>query len=80
MQVICIESQMDDKSDKHAPEVPVGDIVTVVNCFTKWGMELYVFAEYDGYAYETKHFIPLSSIDETEMQREYKHSKIENGK
>ena len=49
MQVICIESQMDDKSCKDAPEVPVGDIVTVVNCFTKCGMELYVFAEYDGY-------------------------------
>lgn len=80
MKVLCINRsvwQAEDKKDNYGPSYM--EEVTVIEEFEG----NYILAEYyrnphDGVreSYEKDQFIPLSSIDETEMEREYKTEKV----
>lgn len=76
--VICINKGTCDNPRMPQPEV--GEICTVVEVSDNWfdGVLRYDLAEYDPsrYCYAAKNFIPLSSIDETEMERNYKTEKV----
>lgn len=79
MKVICIKDVIDDDSfppDQYDPKV--GDILTVLRFVRGRGKrgrlyDAYAFKEIPtGFVYDVTDFAPLSQIDETEMNREYK--------
>lgn len=74
--VICIN----DKSPYAAPVAPwkikEGEVYTVTNTgYTKWGI-VYELNIQPGVGYWPEFFVPLSEIDETEMERNYKTEKV----
>jgi hypothetical protein len=73
MKVICIEDKFkwEFAGRNYEPKDPeLGEICTVINTMDFVGVHLY---KLEGYAewYNSKKFIPLSDIDETEMISEY---------
>lgn len=73
MKVICIDDAIVTDSDK-LPPLKVGKIYTVIKETTHLNMEFYMFSELSviGYNcwYIKNNFIPLSTIDETELLKE----------
>lgn len=74
MRVICIDTPQNETPGKQLPGPVEGDIDDVLADFQDDDGEfLYVLARFGwGIGYSQYHFIPLSSIDETELiaQRE----------
>lgn len=78
MKVICINENWVFGTGMKATEFTPkeGEDYTVVSfgkCACGCRVDVYELAECgEGYGYDATHFIPLSSIDETEMERNYK--------
>jgi len=75
MKVLCISDEIKTDFDK-LPPLSVGEIYNVVKETKHQIWEFYMFSELNvnGYNcwYCKDNFIPLSSIDETEFERNYK--------
>jgi hypothetical protein len=80
-EVICIKQgkwEADDGADSVGPKY--GEVCTVIDVRKEryYVLKEYQFNPFDGArdAFLKKWFIPLSSIDETEMERNYKTEKV----
>lgn len=79
MKVMCIETPKHKAGDGASPIVIVGQLYTVIDqgndaFLSSVGIikePWYELGEHNGYCYRQRHFIPLSDISETEMERDY---------
>ena len=62
MRVMCIDNDWEGDG----PPIEYGEILNVIDYQKDEEGEWYEFSERKGYEYETKAFIPLSNVDETE--------------
>lgn len=79
MRVICIKQgewrRILSRIKASGPKY--GDECTVISKgIGDKGLPTYRFKEWSNDEYTRRHFIPLSSIDETEMERNYKTEKV----
>lgn len=74
MRVICIREPKETVSWRTGLpfEIRVGSFYTVIEIFEQCGVLGYRLLEDKIHTYNTKYFEPLSSIDETEFERNYK--------
>lgn len=82
MKVICIKTNKGwkFKTQFHPPLPPspeFGETVTVVESKVNMGIPVYILTEYPyGGGYAQRAFIPISTIDEKEFEREYNKEKV----
>lgn len=76
MKVICINENWVAAEGKVVPDCAPKEgedytVITFGKCGCGCNVDVYKLAECGEYGYDATHFIRLSSIDETEMTREY---------
>lgn len=77
MKVICIDGDFSHNGVKPKHGSPkTGEVVTKECAHKSEGIVWYGIVEYPHDWFEAAAFIPLSSIDETEMERNYKTEKV----
>lgn len=82
MKVLCINDSFYAVSNRviNFPLPKMGEIYTVTNTrFCKCGCGIYVFELLEcqnGAGFDTECFVPISDIDETEMERNYKKEEL----
>jgi hypothetical protein len=78
MRVVCIDDDWYGVTGYELPKVnpKYGEILTVTEAATAHPFPYYCFSEYGENRYEQCGFIPISDIDETQMEREYNKEKV----